>query len=478
MASNAVKISPDEIEFHPYSYGDPNGQLFYYKDGLYRGITAKNANFYRQLFKDGIIQRLIAKGLFVETELTDLRLDGYEFVVKQRLLPFVSYPYEWCAEMLKDAALLMIDLTAELNRQKLLIQDVHSWNIIFDGCRPVYVDFGSIIPADKEMSFYYMYDEFLRFFIYPLKIMAEGHESIARCLLHNYDDGVLESDVAALVFGKSLEYKTKKLLTTSLYAAKRCVPYFLRSKLKKNMMPALRSEFMSHVYRRQTDFMNKARREIESITIPFKPTVWSQYYKEEGWHPPLTPSEQWNQKHRSFYKVLSDLKPYSFLDIGCSTGWYSRLAALLGCEVVAFDTDEAAVRELYRKAKEDKLSIQPLVMSFANPSPGYGACNKSIAPAIERLKCDMVFAGALVHHIVFRKNLIFKQIAEEFSVFSKKWLLVEFVPREDENVQRWLSEKHSWYTLDNFISAIKQYFKSVKIYPSYPEPRILLLCEK
>jgi hypothetical protein len=166
------------------------------------------------------------------------------------------------------------------------------------------------------------------------------------------------------------------------------------------------------------------------------------------------------------------------LDIGSNRGWYSQLAALGGSQVVAFDVEETCITQLYCDAKENNLPILPLVMDLRNPSPAYGLCNQWFAPAIERLKCDMVFALALVHHLVFREHFNFEQIVDALSVFSKRWLLVEFIPSDDRYVREWWSEAFSWYTLDNFIDMLKKRFHNVRILPSYPKPRVLLLCEK
>ena len=38
----------------------------------------------------------VAAGLLIDTEVTDLAIDGFDLVLRHRLLPFVSYPFE-CA---------------------------------------------------------------------------------------------------------------------------------------------------------------------------------------------------------------------------------------------------------------------------------------------------------------------------------------------------------------------------------------------
>jgi SAM-dependent methyltransferase len=469
------QIPYSEVLFHPLSFADPSGRLFRWEGRLYRAISAERASLYRRLFDEGIVPRLVNKGL-IETELTSLQINGYEMVLSHRELPFVSYPYEWCAAMLKDAAIMVIDIEIELAQYGLTLQDAHPWNVLFDGFKPFYVDFGSIVPAQANVL-WPAYDEFCRFFLYPLYLMSQGYGRIARWLLHDYDKGVLESDLVALTRKSSLGFRAKDIAMQLLLMVKQHVPSSFRPGLKKGLA-LLKSMLLrlSTAMRSRLDFLQQVRREVENITIPSLKTEWSEYY--DGFFPSFSPSDGWTAKHISVHQVLSDLRPDSVLDIGSNRGWYSQLAALQGSQVVAFDVDEACITQLYYDAKEKSLSILPLVMDFRNPSPGYGLCNQWLIPATERLKCDMVLALALVHHLVFKQRLNFDQIVDGLSVFSKRWLLVEFIPRDDRYVSEWWSEKFSWYTLDNFIDALKKRFHDVRILPSYPEPRVLLLCEK
>jgi hypothetical protein len=154
------------------------------------------------------------------------------------------------------------------------------------------------------------------------------------------------------------------------------------------------------------------------------------------------------------------------------------LAAVLGSRVVAFDIDETTVTNLYRRNRTMNLPILSLVMDLRNPTPGYGLCNLSFPSAMQRFGCEMVFALALIHHLVFKQHFNFKQIVDTLCSFSTKWLLVEFIPPEDQFVRNWSPEEFPWYSLDNFIDEIKTQFHTVRILPSFPKPRVLLLCEK
>lgn len=223
------------------------------------------------------------------------------------------------------------------------------------------------------------------------------------------------------------------------------------------------------------DFLKNIRREVESITLP---SLKKELAEPDGkYRLSFSNQEHWTTKQRTLHKIITELKPNSVLDLGSNTGWYSKLAALLGSKVIAFDIDESWVTQLYDDASKEKLPILPLIMDFTKPTPARGLGNHWAIAATERFQCDMVLALGLVHHIVLNRRLNFNHIVEGLSLFSKRWAVVEFIPHEDQEVSSSRLSEISWYTLDNFIDALKKQFNTVSIMPSHPEERVLLLCE-
>jgi hypothetical protein len=470
-----VKIPTSAIVFHPQSFGaDPNGRLFEWEGSLYRAITSRNASVYREMFEKGVAQNLIDRGLLIGTQTTLFQLDGYDMVLKHERVPFVSYPFEWCAKMLQDAALGFLDFSLELSKVGLTTQDANPWNMLFDGCRPIYIDFCSIVPAEVNGR-WVSYDEFCRFFLYPLRLMSIGHVSMTRWTLHDFRYGVQEAEFAAVFHRANSLPRFKHAFIARLRKMLKSVsPHFLRVLLKQSWQ--IVSDRTRFRLPSQIEFLESLKSEVQSIRIPSNPTEWSGYY--DGVFPPFAPSSAWTAKHNSVFSALAKLRPASVLEIGCNRGWYSQLAATLGSKVVSFDIDEMCTTLLFEDSKTNNFSVLPLVMDLKNPSPGYGLCNKWFPPAAKRLRCDMVLALALVHHLVFKERLRVDQIAEALNEFSRRWLLVEFVPREDKYVKDWWSEEYAWYNLESLCSALSKFFHKIEIMPSDPPPRQLLLCEK
>lgn len=467
---SVTEISLDEVEFHRLSFADDSGRLFWWNGELYRGVSPERSDLYRKLLEPGVVQSLIKKGLLVETELSPLSMNHYPLILKHRVVPFVSYVYEWPSLMLKEAALALLEIAMELAQENLTLQDAHPWNMLFDGSKPIYVDFGSIVPARND-TLWPAANEFYRFFVYPLRLMNHGHARIARWLLHDYEQGVLPSECEALV-----HHPLVHLSRAIGSVARTVLPPVVRPPLKKLLRPLRlrRSSLESPGSMSRIEYLSQIRAEVENITIDLVRSEWSHYYEDGDYFPPFTPSSHWTPKHQSVYDVLTSIRPESVLDIGSNRGWHCQLAASLGISAVAFDTDETAINRLYCDVKNHDSPILPLVVDFCDPSPG----NQVLYCASDRLKCDLVLALALVHHLVFKHFLRFDSIVAGLHSFTKRSLAVEFIPKEDQFVSEWWSPEYGWYTLENFIAELRRYFGRLSVYPSDPTPRVLVVCEK
>jgi len=64
-------------------------------------------------------------------------------VLRHERIPFVSYPYEWTFSMLRDAALLQLDLNLAALEEGMILKDSTPYNVQFRGSKPVFVDIGS-----------------------------------------------------------------------------------------------------------------------------------------------------------------------------------------------------------------------------------------------------------------------------------------------------------------------------------------------
>jgi hypothetical protein len=458
-------IPLSEVRFHPHSFADRGGRLFWWKGDLYRGLSGGTGEFFAQLLRDGTLERLSEQGLLVDTQGTDFSLDGFEAVVRHRILPFVSYPEEWCPAMLQDAALALLDLLIELGRSCLTLKDAHPWNLLFDRGKPFYFDLTSIVPLKDDQ--WRGYDEFRRFYLNPLLLMAHNQERIARRLLLEYD-GVLDADVAALCRSDSLS----SLLPALVRRAKKT----WRRAQQRTWAPQSQRSFHTEKppAARSIIAYGEIKREIEDIDLPGASLMGG----TEAVVQSVQARDKWTPIQRRACETLAQLKPASVLDVGTTAyGWYSFAAVASGLAALSMSTDSTLLTQLYLKTRRERWSLLPVVMDFTDPTPSRGLCSHWSIAASDRLKCDLVLALGNVDQWIFQRSLNFTQIIDGFASFSKRWLLAEFVPPSDDSLRKF-SRKISWYNFEHFVEALKERFPSVTVLPSSPAGRMLLVCEK
>ena len=124
-----------------------------------------------------------------------------------------------------------------------------------------------------------------------------------------------------------------------------------------------------------------------------------------------------------------------------------------GSAALAIGTDSAVLTKLYTAAHKQRLPLLPVFMDFTDPTPSRGLCSHWSVAASERFKCDLVLALANVHQFVFQRSFNFDQIVEGLALFSKRWLIAEFVSPENPRITKFSLRKVSWYNLENFVEC-------------------------
>jgi hypothetical protein len=466
-----MKLRQDQVLFHHRSYADPSGRVFQWNGNLYRAINHGHVKFFQELFSRGIIQELVQKKILIDTDPTEVELDGYGLVLKHRTIPVESYCYEWCDEMLKTAALSVLQLQNELLKHGLMLNDPHPWNVLFDGPLPVWVDLGSIriISVNQYAS---SFEIFHAYFTRPLKIIAAGHERVARLLLRDEYQGV--EDIEEKIITEPIRSWLSKVRSALEGLLSSGIAGEVSSRLLNLYARKLPSLYARHNNNPKTApdiFLSELKQEIEKIEFKTRKTDWSDY--DSIGFSEFTPSESWSLKQHSFYQIFNEKKPASVTDIGSNRGWYSQLAAHGGARVVSLDNDAPSITKLFLDSSRGALPILPLLMDFRTLGSEY-------RPPVSgnRLRSEMALALALVHHLVFKQNLQFKEIVDFLAMLAGKWLVVEFIALDDPHIKKWLNGSFDWYNLDNFIATLNTEFKSVRKFLSNLESRQILLCEK
>lgn len=461
------------VEPHPGSYVDPAGKV-YQRDGqILRGVRAGFAEFYADLLQKPLIKEMLGRQI-IETEVAaDVTLNGYPLVLRHRMLSPVSFAYEWPAPMLREAALLTLGIELAFAEAGLSLQDASPWNVVFEGPRPIFIDFTSIVPQDPNLL-WIAYDQFCRSFLFPLALYGIGFGRMTRALLSDAINGITDEEVARWLPSRSL--LRMPWLVSRVYIPRLLLAVMRRLSSDRALGKWGRRLSPNRDARRA--FFRGLQKDVRTIPLTSRRSRWTEYYGDiETFFRP----ESFNPKQAAVARILDECRPKTVVDIGCNRGGYSIIAARLGARVTSFDTDEESVGLLYELVRKENLNVLPLVMDVVNPSPACGWRAMEYPPAPQRFRSEMVLALALIHHLAITQRQTFERIVPALADYAEKWLLTEFVPLDDLRAKELLVTSRrdlSWYSLGNYITALRCHFPQVETLRSFPEGRVLILCSR
>jgi hypothetical protein len=403
--------------------------------------------------ESGLYNTLVEAGLLiphldVSNEL-DLFEGGYK-VIKPEPIQFLSYPYEWAFSQLRDAALATLKIQKHAVKFGLSLKDSSAYNIQFHHGRPLMIDTLSFEPLDKGKP-WVAYRQFCQHFLAPLSLMAYRDVRLGN-LLRTYIDGI-PLDLASTLLPTRTRLNMGLLFHIHLHA----------SAQKRFSSTSIKSENIQgrSLGRYGLEGIMEGL-EKTTMNLGWEPggTEWGDYYDIHGYD-----SESFDRKTALVEEFLDPLNPTSAWDLGANIGTFSRLLSDRGIPTIAFDFDPAAVEMNYRRCVEGSEShLLPLVMDLTNPSPSIGWSNQERQSLLDRGPADLVLALALMHHLAISNNVPFDDLANFFSVTSR-WLIIEFVPKEDPQVQRLLASREDIfvnYTSEAFENSFAKNFRMLR----------------
>lgn len=354
--------------------------------------------------------------------------------------------------MLASAAQVTLDIQSRLIAKGYSLKDASAYNVQFVNGKPVFIDLTSITRPSR-LDIWYALGQFQRHFLYPLMLCHSKGWDLRSYFLANLD-GIPVSQVGKNFSGLS-KLNPSNLLDVVL-------PNLFEKREGGKKTPAPQGDASKHKNASaQLLNLNRLKSKIANLVSGFKiEGTWHDYtstctYDRDSEH----------VKKGLIEGFLKKMTPTLVMDIGCNSGDYSYIAARSGADVIAMDADHGPVELLFRRLKKEPLQITPLVIDIANPSPAVGFLNAERPGFLQRMSSDCVFALALIHHLLVSANLGFGQITELFSKLTSKFLVLEFVPIEDEQFQRLIrfrDESFVHITLEACRTALQQSFEVIE----------------
>jgi SAM-dependent methyltransferase len=449
MTANTPSTSASTLE--PGSFRDPESRVFYAGNEVYRALSADALGDFEALRRSGLLHdgRVVATELAEDTAaLRGLLVHEPAGVLRHERIPFVSYPYEWTFSMLKDAALVQLDLLLAALDHDLVLKDSTPYNVQFKGARPVFVDVGSF-ERMREGEPWVGYRQFCMLYLYPLVLQAVKGVPFQPWLRGSID-GITPSQMRNLM---SFRDRFRKGMFTNV---------FLHAKLEARYAdrPDQVKQEVKRVFRKELFVANvrKMRKLVERLSWDPPEGVWTAYGERNSY------TDDDARRKDDFVRDVARSRDWRLVwDIGANNGRYSRIAAEGARTVIAVDADDGPVELLYRDLRgEADEKILTLTMNLADPSPGLGWRGLERRSLPERGKPDLVLALALIHHVAIGANVPVKEFVDWLASLGSA-LVVEFPTREDPMVKKLLAPKreglHPDYELEFFERTLSEAFE-------------------
>jgi hypothetical protein len=463
-------LSQNNFTFDSGSFRDPSGVVFYQNHVLYRQINRVYKQHYEVLMNSGLYEKLTANSWLVSHQEAGLAhaisLDIYK-IIKPEPVAFVSYPYAWSFSQLKDAALLMLTIQETALQYGMSLKDASAFNIQFHNGKPILIDTLSFEVYQKGKP-WVAYKQFCQHFLAPLALMALVDVRLSS-LLRPFIDGV-PLDLASHL----LPWKTylNPGLTLHIHLHART------QKKYADNAEAIKNTSMTMNLPALFGFLDNLKTTINRLhwKCSATETEWGDYYTFTNYS-----DKAFAHKRRLVQGWVKMVNPRMVWDLGANTGEFSRIASERGINTIAFDIDPIAVEKNYMMTKsKQETHLLPLFLDLTNPSPALGWAHSERKSLLERGPVDMVFALALIHHLVITNNIPLSRVADFLAKIST-YLILEFVPKSDSQVQKLLTSREdvfSHYSLKQCLIEFSPYFTLVEKVKLEDSHRVLLLFKR
>lgn len=437
------------------SYRDPSGRVFVLDDRVLRTVAPRAAADFEFVRSTGVLQSLITEGAVIAEEPVAAGelprgLNDARYVLQHPKLPFISYPYEWCFTALKRAALLHLEIQIRCLEQNVTLADASAYNIQFLGPQPIFIDSLSF-RRYHEGEFWIGHKQFCEQFLNPL---------LLRALLgvpHNawYRGGLEGIPTAELNRLLPLRRKLSWNVLTNVV---------MPASLQRTATDGHHAEMPAGARFPRTAMerlLARLRKWISGLQPADRgKTVWGDYADQTSYA-----AEEAERKRALVAEFAASVRPRMIWDIGCNTGDYAKAALEAGAGyAVGFDFDQGALDAAFVRAQSEGLSLLPLFLDLANPTPSQGWGERERRGLTDRASADAILALALVHHLAIGRNIPLEEVVA-WLVGLAPHGVIEFVPKSDPMVQRLLRLREDifdHYTEQAFLGHLRSQARVVR----------------
>jgi hypothetical protein len=447
--SESVKPPSAAPSLEPGSFRDWDSRVFYDDGRILRALSEEGMRDWLALSESTLFAEAVAEGKLVATSRVDeTTVAGAAAVLEHERIPFVSYPYEWTFAMLRDAALLQLELLRRALDEDLILKDSSSYNVQWRGARPVFIDVGSFERL-REGEPWAGYRQFCMLYLNPLLLQAYKGVDF-RPWLRGSLAGITPVEARKLLSFRDL-FRRGVLTNVSLHAR--------LERKHEGSSRDVKTELRRAGFRKELIVANVRRLEKLVRRLEWNPgsSAWSGYEATTSY------DEADAARKEAFVREVVHSRKWGLVwDIGCNEGRHTRIAAENARYVVALDGDSAVVDRLYGSlAGEGATSILPLVADVTDPSPALGWHGLERQTLDARGRPELTLGLALLHHVAIGGNVPVPEFLSWLAELETA-LVIEFPTRDDPRVATLLKRKkagaHPDYDRAPFERALGERF--------------------
>jgi SAM-dependent methyltransferase len=449
----------------PGSFRDRNNRVYDDGERVYRGVSQAALQNWQEVSRTEFFRDLMSQSKVVETEEAAPDAIGgadglstWSGILVHKRIPFLTYPYEWSFAMLKDAALLHLDILESGIEQGWTLKDSSAFNVQWVGPKPVFIDIPSLEPY-SEGEPWRGYRQFCMMFLYPLMLKSYRGIDFGPFLRSNLDG--IDPSIANKILTGWTRFRKGVTTHVSLHArmqeraaAKEIEEARRLTEDAKGTVQQSRS--IRHSKAMVLGTIQSMRRVISSMQSPDALTTWGEYDTGHSY------GDSSFKKKQAFVAKHGGSRHRSLVwDIGCNTGTFSRLCEPFADYIVSMDGDAKAIEQLYLGERErDSSKLLPMIVDLSNVSPNQGWRGAERKALDARGTPDLVLCLALIHHMVISANIPMAEFIDWIASLGAD-AIIEFVSADDDMSRMLLRNKvnqYADYTQAQFERLVSQKF--------------------
>lgn len=422
---------------------------------VFRRIAPAGRADFEHFFNSGLYDELVAQKRIapVLDRAAAAAVEAGEWVVEVARLPLMVWPWEWSFSAWRDAAECLLEIQLAALRHGMILKDASAFNFgLYEG-RMVLFDLQSLTVWDGKTP-WHGYRQFCMHFLAPLALISR----------RDWRFGLMFSE---FIDGIPLDFAAKLLPWRCRLQFGLLFHLYLHARLETHCAVTSRGGDKARTVRTtpeiQQELASSLLRTVRSLKRPQCHSEWEKYYGDTNYT-----DAGWLFKAKIIDTLCQTFHPEKVCDLGANDGRLTRLMARGARVAIAVDCDPAAIDSGYCRMRErGETNLFFIRQDLTNPTGGSGWHNREREDFVARVRGDMVFALALIHHLCIGKNVPLEYVAGFLSDIAPI-AVVEFVPKSDDQLQRLLRSRDDIfddYTEEHFREAFAAFYPECDVVP-------------